>query len=88
MHSCGDTSERFPENNMRAAVQDSHNLTVSFNGHARDGAFGGDFEEFYSHLSRQFAAARRKSLLQFGVKVVEYSHSAILPSATLDRLMP
>jgi hypothetical protein len=26
--------------------------------------------------------------LQFGIKVVEYSHSAILPSAALGRLKP
>ena len=73
---------------MGSAVQNSDDLAVSLDRHSPDRSFCRDFEEFDSHLPGQLAAAGREPRLQFGVKVVEYSHSAILPSAALGRLKP
>jgi hypothetical protein len=84
----GDASQSFSQYDVRTAVQNPYDLTISLNRHARNRALGGYLEEFDAHLPRQFATARRKTFLQLGVQVVEYSHSAILPSVALGRLKP
>jgi hypothetical protein len=83
-----DTTQRFSQHDVCSTVQYPYDLTITLNRHARYRALGGDLEEFDPHLPRQFATARRKAFLQFRVQVVEYSHSAILPSAALGRLKP
>jgi hypothetical protein len=70
------------------AVQNSDDLAVSFDGHPRDRAFGGQFEVFDPHLLGEFTATVRETLLQFRMEVVEYAHVDVLPSVLLGRLNP
>jgi hypothetical protein len=69
-------------------VQDSNNLSISFHRHPRNRSFSPEFEVLNAHLGGQLTAARGESLLQFGVKVIEYSHAGALPSVSLCRLKP
>jgi hypothetical protein len=71
-----------------AAVQDSNNLTVSFNWHAGYGARRSQLEVLNAHFGGEFTAACRKAFLQLRVKVIEYSHAGAFPSVSLCRLKP
>jgi hypothetical protein len=81
-------SERLSQNNVRASVQDPDDLSISFHRHPRNRSFSPEFEVLNAHLCGQLTAARGESLLQFGVKVIEYSHAGALPSVSLCRLNP
>jgi len=86
MHRGRDATQRFTQDDVSATVQDSHYLSVSFDGHSGDCPLSSDFEVFDAHPGGEFAPTHRKSFLKFGVQVVEYSHASVLPSVSLGRL--
>jgi hypothetical protein len=56
VHGGGHTPESFSKDDMGATVENSDDLSISFDGHPCNGTLGRNFEELDPHLACQFTA--------------------------------